>query len=141
MAGSDNCALAHELYELFNEGRLDEAAKMGSDDIKVDVVPFGMVFDGRDGFLGFMDSFKSAFPDLTITVEHQVASEDGVVSECSWTGTHTGTLHTPAGPIEATGRRVDAARFCEVWDVSDGSITKLVNYQDISSWLRQLDLA
>ena len=141
MIGSDNCALAQELYTLFNENRLEEASKMASDDIKVDMVPFGMVFDGRDGFLGFMDGFKTAFPDLTITVEHQVASEDGVASECSWSGTHTGTLTTPGGPVEATGKRVEAARFCEVWDVTDGAITKLVNYQDMRTWLRQLDLA
>jgi steroid delta-isomerase-like uncharacterized protein len=141
MTGSDNAALAQDLYALFNEGRLDEASKLGSDDITVDVVPFGMVFDGQDGLLGFMSGFKSAFPDLTITVEHQVASDKGVVSECSWAGTHDGTLTTPAGPVAPTGKRVEGARFCEVWDVDDGSITRLVNYQDVSTWLRQLDLA
>jgi steroid delta-isomerase-like uncharacterized protein len=141
MEGQANRDLAAEVYDLFNQGRLEDATGLAADAVVVDVVPFGMVFEGRDGFLEFMNGFKTAFPDLTITVEHQVASADGVVSECSWTGTHTGTLNTPAGPVPATGRRVEGARFCEVWDVGDGRITRLVNYQDPATWLRQLGLA
>ena len=141
MSPRENEILARELYDLFNRGQLEEAAKLATDDVVVDVVPFGMTFEGHDGFLGFMSGFKTAFPDLTITVQHQVASSDGVVSECSWTGTHTGELMTPARSVAPTGKTVSGARFCEVWDVEDGKVSKLVNYQDLSTWLRQLGLA
>lgn len=140
MTAETNRKLARELYDLFNQGRLDEAAKLASDDVIVDLVPFGMTFEGTDGFLDFMGGFKTAFPDLTITVTHQVASEDGVVSECTWDGTHTGDLMTPSGAVPPTGRSVSRARLCEVWDVEDGKITKLVNYQDVGTWSRQLGL-
>jgi steroid delta-isomerase-like uncharacterized protein len=136
-----NRKLARELYDLFNQGRLEEAARLATDDVIVDVVPFGMTFEGPEGLSNFMGGFKTAFPDLTITVTHQVASEDGVVSECTWAGTHTGELMTPSGPIPPTGKSVSGARFCEVWDVEDGKLSKLVNYQDVATWLRQLDLA
>jgi len=137
----NNEHLARQLYDLFNRGELEEAAKLATEDVIIDVVPFGTTFEGTDGFLGFMGGFKNAFPDLTISVTHQVASEDGIVSECTWNGTHTGELATPAGTIAPTGRSVTGARFCEVWDVEDGKITKVVNYQDLATWLRQLGLA
>jgi steroid delta-isomerase-like uncharacterized protein len=140
VTADQNRALARELYGLFNEGQLQEASMMAAEEVRVDVVPFGMVFEGRAGFFEFMQGFNTAFPDLTITVVHQVASADGVVSECSWTGTHLGELMTPSGPIPPTSRSVEGARFCEVWDVEGGQISRLVNYQDVATWLRQLGL-
>lgn len=141
MTAHDNAALANELYRLFNEGRIEEACNLGDPRIRVDVVPFGMTFEAREGFTQFMRGFKDAFPDLTITVVNQVATDDHVVSECSWRGTHRGPLMTPAGPIPATGKPVEGARFCEVWRIEGGKIVSLVNYQDITTWLRQLGLA
>lgn len=141
MSAMENETLARELYDLFNRGLLEEAAGLATDDVVVEVVPFGMTFDGPAGFLAFMTGFRTAFPDLTVSVQHQVASEDGVVSECTWTGTHAGELTTPSGVIPPTGKTVAGARFCEVWDVEDGKVSKLVNYQDLSTWLRQLGLA
>lgn len=141
MSAHDNAALANRLYGLFNEGRLDEASRLAAAPIVVDVVPFGMTFEGPDGFLQFMQGFKTAFPDLTITVTAQVAGDEHVVSECSWEGTHRGPLETPAGAVPATGKRVTGARFCEVWRMEGGQILRLTNYQDVSSWLRQLGLA
>lgn len=138
MTANDTASLARQLYARFNAGDIDAAAGMATDDIEVVVVPFGQTFAGPDGFGAFMRGFKDAFPDLAITVENQVATDDQVVSECSWNGTHTGPLQTPAGPIPPTGRSVSGARFCEVWRVRDGKIAHLVNYQDVGTWLRQL---
>ncbi len=141
MTTNDNAALASRLYGLFNEGRLDAAADLAHPDVTVDVVAFGAELSGRSGFLDFMAGFKTAFPDLKITVVNQVTTADRVVSECSWTGTHEGPLRTPAGEIPPTGKKVTGARFCEVWTISAGRITRLVNYQDVTTWLRQLGLA
>ncbi len=140
MAALDNAAVARELYELFNQGQLDRAVNLASDDVEVELVPFGQTFQGRDGFMAFMKGFKDAFPDLQVTVTNQVASEDQVVSECTWTGTHSGTLATPTGGVPPTGKTVTDGRFCEVWRLRDGKVMRLVNYQDAASWLRQLGL-
>jgi steroid delta-isomerase-like uncharacterized protein len=140
MTATKNAEIESRLYRLFNEGKLDEASGLAKDAIRVDVVPFGMVFEGRDGFRQFMSGFKTAFPDLTISVDKQVVNDRHIVSECTWNGTHDGPLGTPAGAIPATHKRVSGARFCEVWDIEDGRITRLANYQDLSSWMRQLGL-
>lgn len=136
----ETAALARRIYEAFNRGDLNAAADVATVDMEVDLVPFGQTFRGREGFLQFMEGFKTAFPDLQITVTSQVATGDQVVSECTWQGTHTGVLHSPMGDIAPTNKAVEGARFCEVWRVRDGKIARLANYQDAASWLRQLGL-
>jgi steroid delta-isomerase-like uncharacterized protein len=142
MAAQDNAALARRLYEAFNRGDLAAAAALATDDIAVDLVPFGLTTQGQEAFRDrFMGGFKRAFPDLTITVVNQVATDDQVVSECTWRGTHAGPLATPSGDIPPTNKAVEGGRFCEVWRIRDGRVASLTNYQDAATWLRQLGLA
>lgn len=140
MSAQSNSQMARKLYEAFNRGDLDDALTMASDDVVVVLTPFSQTFEGKDGFRNFMEGFKNAFPDLTITVTNQVATDDYVINECSWKGTHSGPLMSPAGEIPPTNKPVSGALFCEVWQIRSGKITHLRNYQDVSSWLRQLGL-
>lgn len=140
MAAKENADLAAKVYELFNSAELEEAAALATEDMEIQFLAFGQTFSGRDGFLAFMKGFMDGFPDLKITLVNQVADDDQVVSECSWTGTHDGPLQAPTGEIPPTGRRVSDARFCEVWRIRDGKVASLVNYQDAATWLRQLGL-
>ena len=140
MAAADNAKLARDVYDLFNRLEFDAILDGATEDVEVELVSFGMTFEGREGLLRFMKGFKDPFPDLEVTVVHQVATEDAVVNECTWHGTHTGPLQRPNGEIPPTGKRVSGARFCEVWNLRDGKLARLVNYQDVSIWLRQLGL-
>jgi steroid delta-isomerase-like uncharacterized protein len=140
MTAQANKELAQKLYRLFNEARIDEAVELATEDVEVVLIPFGQTFRGREGFRQFMAGFKQAFPDLTLAVTNQVATDDQVVSECRWTGTHAGPLVSPAGEIPPTGKAVSGAVFCEVWQIQDGKVAVLRNYQDVSTWLRQLGL-
>lgn len=140
MSAQSNAEMARNLYAAFNRGDLEGALEAAADDVVVLLTPFGQTFRGKAGFKDFMGGFKQAFPDLKITVTNQVASESHVVCECSWTGTHTGPLVSPAGEIPPTGKPVAGALFCEVWEIRDGKLVHLTNYQDVSSWLRQLGI-
>jgi steroid delta-isomerase-like uncharacterized protein len=139
MSAHDNAALARRIYQLFSDDKLDDALELVAEDVETVLVPFGQTFHGRDGFIGFMQSFKGAFPDIRISVTNQVATDDQVVSEFMARGTHTGPLQTPAGAIPPTGRTVDFI-VCEVIQVKHGRITSLHNYQDATSIMRQLGL-
>src|ERR671922_1358402 len=103
MAAQDNAALARRLYDAFNRGDLEGAANLATDDAVIELVSFGLTFRGREAFRDqFMGGFKRAFPDLTVTVTNQIATDDQVVSECTWRGTHSGPLATPTGEIPPT---------------------------------------
>ena len=142
MAGTSeqSAALARHIYEAFNRDDLHAAADVATDDMEVELVPFGQTFRGREGLLQCMGVFKTAFPDLQITVTNQVATDDQVVSECSWHGTHTGVLKSPLRDIASANKAVVGGRFCEVLRIRDGKVARLANYQDAASWLRQLGL-
>jgi steroid delta-isomerase-like uncharacterized protein len=140
MSAQDNAVLARRIYQLFSEDRLDDVLSLTAEDVEAVLIPFGMTFHGREGFINFMQGWKGAFPDIKIAVTNQVATDDQVVTEFTARGTHTGPLQTPAGAIAPTGRTVDFI-VCEVWRVKDGKLARLVNYQDAASWLRQLGLA
>ena len=112
MSATDNARIAREVYSLFDNHQLDRADAYAADDMETVLVPFNQTFRGPGGFMQFMSGFERAFPDLTITVENQVATDEYVVNECTWTGTHTGPLATPAGDVPPTGKRVEGGRFC-----------------------------
>jgi steroid delta-isomerase-like uncharacterized protein len=138
---SPTARVAHDLHERFTEGKLESCLDAATDDIEVVFQAVGQSYRGREGFLQFMQGFRVAFPDLRIRWIHHVANGDEVVAECAWTGTHNGPLVSPSGTIPPTGKKVTDGRFCEVIKVRDGKIARIVNYQDLSSWLRQLGLA
>jgi steroid delta-isomerase-like uncharacterized protein len=140
MAAHDQATLARRIYQLFSDGQLDEVVELVAEDVETVVIPFGQTFHGRDGFMAFMRGFKDAFPDIRINVTNQVAADDYVVNEFTATGTHTGPLQTPAGPIPPTGRPV-TLMVCEIWKTRDGQITSLRNYQDAASLMRQLGVS
>jgi steroid delta-isomerase-like uncharacterized protein len=140
MSAQDNMDLARTVYRLFNEGDLEAAADYADPQLEIQLLAMGQTFSGRDGFMDFMSSFRTAFPDITIEVTRQVSDGDHVVSESTWNATHNGPLMSPDGEIPATGKSVTGARICEVWTIRDGKVSRLVNYQDPAFWLRQLGL-
>jgi steroid delta-isomerase-like uncharacterized protein len=69
---------------------------------------------GMDTIKGEIEYFHSAVPDLSFTVEDQVAEGDKVVSRYTATGTHQGEFFGVAGSgnrIEMSGIQID--RFDE----------------------------
>src|SRR5260370_16685987 len=49
---------------------------------------------------------RTAFPDLRITLNDQFGHDDRVVSRWTGSGTHSGPLNLPSGPVAATGNSI-----------------------------------
>ncbi len=139
IVAQDNATLARRIYELFSNDDFEGALALAAEDVEVVFVPAGQTFRGHEGFMQFMQNFKTAFPDIKLTITNQVATEDSVVSEFIASGTHTGPLMSPAGEIPPTGKRAEWP-VCEVWRTRDGKLTSIHNYQDMATMLRQLGL-
>jgi len=96
---------------------------------------------GADGSVGGIDvgiavaeTYTSAFPDMTMTVEHHHAvSGDLSIMEIVAAGTHLGDLQG----IAPTGRAV-SVRVCNVVEVKDGKIWREREYYDGLSMMQQL---
>lgn len=76
---------------------------------------------GREGMKQFAMAYRSAFPDLSMTVEDQVAEGDKVVTRWCARGTHKGAL--PGLP--ATGKSAT---------VTGIGIDRIVNGKIVESW-------
>lgn len=129
--------LTKELHDLFSNNQFDKCLELVADNAEVTATALGMTFHGRDEFSNFMMGFKQAFPDIVIAHKNIVANGNKVAVEFTATGTHTGPLQTPTGVIPATGKKVtlNVSEFIE-WQ--NGQFTKLVNYQDSASLMRQI---
>jgi steroid delta-isomerase-like uncharacterized protein len=128
MSAEENKAIARrEMEELFNHtGNLDVA-----DDIYApDFVGHGPTqpedLHGVEAARQFAATMRSAFPDLTCTIEDQVAEGDKVVTRWRGRGTHQGEteeLGPPSGNrLEITGisiERFSEGKIAESWDTYD----------------------
>ena len=134
---NQNEQLSHQLHESFSKNQFDKCLDMATDNIQVVAHPFGMTFNGKNEFMGFMQGFKTAFPDMEIKHTNIISNGKNVAVEFTAQGTHNGPLQTPAGAIPPTGKPVTftVAEFM-VWE--NGKLQSLHNYQDAGSIMRQI---
>jgi uncharacterized protein len=77
--------------------------------------------DGLEGMKRAIVAYRRAFPDVTFTVEDQVAEGDEVVTRWRSVGTHLGSLmgETPTGKVVKLGgmviERFEAGKIVEAW--------------------------
>lgn len=115
--------------EVWNKGRAEAIDEMCSPDVLAHglVDAAGNEVRGIEAFKTFFSNFRSAFPDIEVTVEETVAEGDKVVARCTVRATHKGD----ALGIEATNLPVEF-RGISMWTVRDG---KIVDTHDLYDFL------
>ena len=102
MSTEENKALARRvLEEMFNAGNLDVADELLAPDYVDHDPTLPEDVHGPEGFKEYVATYRSAFPDLHIQIEDQIAEGDRVATRWTGTGTHNGELR--ASPPPATG--------------------------------------
>lgn len=104
------------------------------------LAPGGVRLLGREAADAIWVTWNEAFPDNRLGITSIHADDRGGVHEGRFTGTHTGTLRSPAGDIAPTNRAVDAA-FSGVYEFDEGKITSFHLYFDQMDLVTQLGLA
>jgi ketosteroid isomerase-like protein len=102
----------------FNAHDIDGFAEVVADDV-VFTAPGGMRGEGKPACVEFFASWWSAFPDFHVEVHDVYFIDDVAVEEGTYSGTHNGVLHTPAGDIAPTGRAV-SGEYIQVLRFRDG---------------------
>jgi predicted ester cyclase len=124
-----NKAAARRLYvEVFSKGNMaaaDEILAPGVVSHAADSPPR----IGTEGIKLQAALLRAAIPDLTSTLEDQVAEGDRVTSRWTGAGTNTGELRLPTGPVPPTGKwvsfgeiridRFENGRIVESWFIPD----------------------
>lgn len=97
----------------------------------------GLEIRGAEEAKQFVAGYKSAFPDLSVTVEDEIAEGDKVVTRWTIRGTHQGETED-FGP--ATGKQMEL-KGISISRIHDGKIVEEWNSYDNLGVLQQLGLA
>ena len=126
MSAEENKALVRRfIEEVINEGNMATVDELVDPDW-VDHDPNSPEeIRGIEGSKQFYGDFRSAFPDVQVTIEEQVAEGDKVVTLWSFRSTHQGELvGMPASGNQVTIKgmsmdRISGGKFVETWDMYD----------------------
>jgi len=129
MSAEANAATARRvLEEAFNEGRLEVLDEICSPDMVSHDPAEPEDVRGIDAHKERVKTYRTAMPDLHITLEDIVASDDKVASRWTVRGTNDGELQgmPPTGrKVEITGLTIDRfdddGRIVEAWDNWDNA--------------------
>lgn len=91
--------------------------------------------EGREGTKRAIDMYLTAFPDLQLAVEDQIAEGDKVVTRM----TTSGTQRRAFGPFPPTGRRVKVETV-DIARIADGKIVESWGLDDRLGLLQQLGI-
>jgi steroid delta-isomerase-like uncharacterized protein len=114
------------MEEVYNKGNVDFIDEVvASDYVAHDPNSPEGTGGGTDGAKQFVEMYRSALPDLQMTVEDLIAEGDKVVTRWTARGTHQGALMgiPPSGNrVEVTGisvDRIEGGKFVEGWSNYD----------------------
>lgn len=124
----ENKALARRWFEeVWNKGRADAIGEMAADNL----VAHGLEDTSGDEvtnvgeFRVFHAAFRSAFPNIYVTVEDVIAEGDKVAARCHVRAVHDGDLSeikATKNPIDFSGiaiLRIENGRIAEAWNNFD----------------------
>jgi ketosteroid isomerase-like protein len=104
--------------QTFNAHDLKGFAEVLAEDVVFEA-PGGITGQGKAACVDFFGSWFGAFPDANVQVHALHLIDDVAVEEGTFTGTHRGVLHSPAGDVPPTGRPV-AVDYLQVLRFKDG---------------------
>ncbi|WP_346924733.1 ester cyclase [uncultured Arthrobacter sp.] len=134
MSAETNKALARRLTEeAFNAGNIDVLDELLATGIvnHDSAAPESTV--GLDAARASIEGYRTAFPDLRVTIEDQIADDDRVVTRWSAKGTHQGELMG----MPATGKQTTVTGIT-IDRIEDGRIAESWTNWDTLGMLQQL---
>ena len=87
----------------------------------------------------FWPAWFAGFPEMDYNITRTIAAETVVVTQWTFTGTHTHLLGSPVfnPPLVASGRTV-RFRGVSVYDIKNGLIIKETTYMDLATLMVEL---
>jgi steroid delta-isomerase-like uncharacterized protein len=124
-----------EAFNAHDEGRISE---LNGENVVFEG-PGDVQLEGREATTQYAMSWVRAFPDARLVVHNEIAAGDWVAQECTFEGTHEGTLSSPAGDIPATHKRLNG-RCVQIFKVEGDVVTNTRLYFDQVEVMTQLGL-
>jgi steroid delta-isomerase-like uncharacterized protein len=122
--------------EVWSEGNLDLIDEVIAEDYVEHnpAVPYEV--RGREAYKQNVETFRTAFPDLSFTEEDVIAEGDRVVTRLTARGTHDGEFMD----AEPTGNTFEVTGIT-IWRIEDGKVVEAWVQADIMGMMQQIGLA
>lgn len=134
MSAEANKVIIRRYFEEgWNTGNPDVASEAFSEDYVNHNPGIPGMPPGRQGIRVLVGAFRSVFPDLTYTIEGQVAEGDLVVTRWKMRGTQQGEFQG----LSASGKQVSVSGI-QIDRLQDGKIVEHWRETDILGMLQQL---
>jgi steroid delta-isomerase-like uncharacterized protein len=123
------------LRRLFEDGMNSGNASVIDELVGTDYVnhDFPVPLRGADGFKQIVGTFKTAFPDIRVTIEDAFLDGDRVGSRGTFTGTHRGEFMG----VPPTGKSV-TIKYLDLWHLERGKFTENWVQMDMLGLMQQL---
>jgi steroid delta-isomerase-like uncharacterized protein len=136
-ANEGAAGVAGELLAAFNAADWPRFRATLADDVVYEEAGTGRRVEGVEAYLQLCQGWKAAFPDATGAARSVLAEGETVAQELEWTGTHTGPLAGPAGPLPASGKRIRVP--ATLWaTVREGKARSIRHHLDVLALLQQI---
>jgi steroid delta-isomerase-like uncharacterized protein len=122
MSENNKAVVRRLVEEVWNKGNLSVANECFASSYKHHDPSTPEVEDGPAGEMKRATLYRTAFPDLRLTIEDLIAEENTVAARWSCRGTHKGVL----GDIEPTGKQVS---------LSGVSIVRFADGKMLEGWI------
>lgn len=135
---ADARQVGQRFIEAFNAHDEEGIRELNADNAVFEA-PGDVRIEGRDAATEYAMSWVRAFRDARITVNNEFADGEWVVQEFTFTGTHDGTLMSPAGEIPPTHKTLNG-RGVQIFRVEGDAIADTRLYFDQVQVMTQLGL-
>ena len=135
MSKETNLAVLGKFAEAVNTGNF-ELFKDAVSAENVDRDPAAGQVQGPEGYRTFFSGLRTAFPDLSVTLNTMVADDDSIAFAYTLTGTQDG----PLDGLAPTGRKVKI-RGLQISKFKDGKMVERWGSSDELGMLQQLGAA
>jgi steroid delta-isomerase-like uncharacterized protein len=135
---ADAQAVGAQFVEAFNAHDEQRIRELNAENTVFEA-PGDVSLQGRDAATEYAMSWLNAFPDARITIHHELAAEDWVVQEFTFTGTHTAPMQSPMGEIPPTNRSL-TGRAVQIFRVDGDAVVDTRLYFDQVEVMTQLGL-
>jgi steroid delta-isomerase-like uncharacterized protein len=131
-AATNKARYGEFIQAIFNEARFDRLGDFLAPSYAIQEAPPGTA-PGGEGVRQVVTMFRTAFPDMTITLDEVIAEGDTVAALSRLRGTHRGEFMG----VAPTGKTVSVTSLTMV-RLEDGRLTKSWVKNDVASLMRQL---
>ena len=135
MSEQNKALVQRVIQELVNKGDFSLLDELVASDYAYYEPTVGEM-QGRDGYRSLVSMYRSAFPDMTLTINEQIAEGDKVVTCWTARGTHGGELMG----VPPTGKQV-TVQGVVISRIKDGKLIQDFESYDVHGMMRQLGVA